>query len=295
MQEKNEISFNEVFNSNNYYSDYWIIINNNKYKFIKNNLFSKNVVYKKPLTGVYIIKNIIDNSIYVGSTKDISERLRSHRFYLDHNKHRSKKLQESFNTTNNTKHYFDVTIIFINDREEAFDVEQYLLDLYKDNINLCNIATNAKINRLDAPMPYNVRLKLKQANVGRKQTLEHIEKRVAYARGRPAHENILKRLAIYNATKVVSEETKEKLRQINLGKKHSDETKAKMSLASKGRKMSEEIKQKMSKNHWNNTPLLINGINYLSINDAASKLNLTRKTIRNRLKRKCNNYISLKE
>lgn len=47
--------------------------------------------------------------------------------------------------------------------------------------------------------------------------------------------------------KIVSEETKEKLRKANLGKKLSEETKNKMSKSKLGRKHSEESKRKMSK------------------------------------------------
>ena len=46
--------------------------------------------------------------------------------------------------------------------------------------------------------------------------------------------------------RVVSEETKEKLRQANLGKVISDETKKKMSEASIGKKVSDETRKKQS-------------------------------------------------
>tara|TARA_Y100000310_G_scaffold115434_1_gene113982 strand:+ start:306 stop:1184 length:879 start_codon:yes stop_codon:yes gene_type:complete len=58
--------------------------------------------------------------------------------------------------------------------------------------------------------------------------------------------------------KIVTEETKLKMRSANLGKKYSEETKRKISKASKGRKHSEETKKKISifrigKNHSDKT------------------------------------------
>lgn len=52
-----------------------------------------------------------------------------------------------------------------------------------------------------------------------------------------------------NKNKVLSDETKEKLRKVNVGKKASEETRIKMSKALKGRKISDEQKKFLSDLH----------------------------------------------
>lgn len=47
--------------------------------------------------AIYGIKNVITNKIYVGSTKNVQQRLMKHFNELFHNRHCTKKLQEDFN------------------------------------------------------------------------------------------------------------------------------------------------------------------------------------------------------
>jgi len=54
--------------------------------------------------------------------------------------------------------------------------------------------------------------------------------------------------------RIVSEETRQKLRNINIGKRHSEETKRKLSAALKGRMISEETRQKLSLVNKGQTP-----------------------------------------
>lgn len=49
------------------------------------------------ITGIYIIKNILNNKIYVGSTIDIKKRWRDHKWHLKENKHHNSHLQASYN------------------------------------------------------------------------------------------------------------------------------------------------------------------------------------------------------
>lgn len=49
------------------------------------------------ITGIYKIRNIINNKIYIGSAIDIKKRWRDHKWYLKENKHHNQHLQASYN------------------------------------------------------------------------------------------------------------------------------------------------------------------------------------------------------
>jgi group I intron endonuclease len=49
------------------------------------------------ITGIYKIRNIVNNKIYIGSAVDIKKRWRDHKWYLKENKHHNSHLQSSYN------------------------------------------------------------------------------------------------------------------------------------------------------------------------------------------------------
>jgi len=48
-------------------------------------------------TGIYKIKNLVNNKIYIGSSINIGKRWRDHKWYLKENKHHNSHLQSSYN------------------------------------------------------------------------------------------------------------------------------------------------------------------------------------------------------
>lgn len=81
--------------------------------------------------GVYLITNLINNKVYVGSTSD-SFRIRwqAHINKLKTNKHPNAHLQSAFNKYGT--HNFKITILEITlTRELSLEKEQYYLDMYK--------------------------------------------------------------------------------------------------------------------------------------------------------------------
>lgn len=48
-------------------------------------------------TGIYRIRNIVNNKVYIGSAVDIKKRWRDHKWYLKENKHHNSHLQSSYN------------------------------------------------------------------------------------------------------------------------------------------------------------------------------------------------------
>ncbi|MGA7722351.1 MAG: GIY-YIG nuclease family protein [Ignavibacteriaceae bacterium] len=55
--------------------------------------------YKQSLTpmGVYIIKNLINNKILIGKSKNIPGRINRHKFELEHGSENIKELQKDYN------------------------------------------------------------------------------------------------------------------------------------------------------------------------------------------------------
>ena len=49
------------------------------------------------ITGIYKIRNIVNNKVYIGSAIDIKKRWRDHKWYLKENKHHNSHLQASYN------------------------------------------------------------------------------------------------------------------------------------------------------------------------------------------------------
>lgn len=92
--------------------------------------------------GVYIIHDIFNNKIYVGSTNHLQLRYHSQHDLLKKNQHYNIELQIAFNCGNVIHFYSRIT----STREEAYDIEQNLLDKYRNSNMLFNIAQCARYN-----------------------------------------------------------------------------------------------------------------------------------------------------
>lgn len=91
----------------------------------------------KNVSGIYIIKNKTSKKEYIGSTKNFMARITEHLYYLQQNKHHSKKLQNAVN-----KYTFsDFEILFYKideDRDRLYDLEEALIierDTFKNGYN----------------------------------------------------------------------------------------------------------------------------------------------------------------
>lgn len=95
--------------------------------------------YKK--SGVYVIKNLVNNKVYVGSSKNLYARELEHFRNLKNNKHENKHLQRAYNKYGRDNFAFEV-IEFCKE-EERFLLEQKYIDKYygRDNCyNVCKFA-----------------------------------------------------------------------------------------------------------------------------------------------------------
>lgn len=78
-------------------------------------------------SGIYIIRNIKTNLIYIGSAKSIRQRLHEHKSMLRRNKHHAKHLQFSYNKNPN---YFLFSILEKVNIQYLIKREQYYLNRY---------------------------------------------------------------------------------------------------------------------------------------------------------------------
>lgn len=76
--------------------------------------------------GVYLIKNIMTNEIYVGSTVHMSNRFRFHRGQLRHNVHDNPRLQKSFNEYGEDN--FEFVPLFNCNESTILEYEQQVMD-----------------------------------------------------------------------------------------------------------------------------------------------------------------------
>lgn len=97
----------------------------------------------KGISGIYIIRNLITDKVYIGSTKNIMKRISEHLHMLEQGTHHSTKLQNS--TNKYLYKNFEVRIYPCNvDRDFLYDVEEYLIQEYDSYTNGYNMSEEHK-------------------------------------------------------------------------------------------------------------------------------------------------------
>jgi group I intron endonuclease len=89
------------------------------------------------LSGIYIIKNNINNKCYIGSAKNFKARWYLHKKQLLNNIHHSILLQRAFNKYGDI---FSYEIIELCQVDDLIKYEQKWFDLLKPQYNICKIA-----------------------------------------------------------------------------------------------------------------------------------------------------------
>ena len=95
------------------------------------------------MIGIYTIKNLKNNKLYIGSSVEIEKRIRTHFVNLIKNNHSNLKLQNSYNKYGKENFIFEILETFDEiERDDLFTIEQKYIDSYDfDTLyNLTNIA-----------------------------------------------------------------------------------------------------------------------------------------------------------
>jgi group I intron endonuclease len=164
-------------------------------------------------SGVYVITNIVNNKVYIGSASNIKARWNYHIWTLNKNTHHNIHLQRAWNKYDDTNFTFDVLeevgICKLSEREN------YWMQYYKDNgYTLYNISPNAehsilseetklKISRKNKgrpawnkgiPCPINTRIKIRDANIGQVRTLDQLQRASGKIGGRKHSQETIEKM-----------------------------------------------------------------------------------------------------
>lgn len=186
-------------------------------------------------SGVYKIKNLINNKSYIGSSISIDNRIKKHKESLLKGNHHSIKLQRSYDKYGEDNFIFeiieDVSIEYLIDREQHYI---NLFDSYNNGYNSVQFAgSNLGMKHSDSTKD-----KIRLSSIGNKNMLNK------------KHNDDTKNIISEKLKgRNLSDDTKLKMSEVRIGKKLSDETKLKISNLKKGKPLSEENKNKLSISH----------------------------------------------
>jgi len=214
----------------------------------------------KIISGIYLIKNILNNKVYVGFSKDIINRWIDHKYRLNNNKHENCYLQNAWNKygANNFEFILLESIIIPNNNLSIFlEREDYYIDKY-DSCNRdkgYNIRPKSQYHTLseETKMKLSSRVKGKKYEelYGNKRSQEIknklSESHKGYKMPKSQKEKLSKKsIEFWNRPenkKKQSEDSKIKWKDLEFRKKTSES----ISKALKGRKIPESVKLKIRK------------------------------------------------
>ena len=115
--------------------------------------------------GIYCIKNVINNKLYIGSAISIRNRTKNHRKLLTANKHPNKHLQAAWNNCAIDFEFYVIEII--NDQSKLLEREQYWIDFYQSTVNTKGYNRRLKVNsNLGLKPSIETRTKMSKAQMG---------------------------------------------------------------------------------------------------------------------------------
>jgi len=129
--------------------------------------------------GVYQIKNLTNERIYIGSTVKFSARWNIHKKDLVSGKHSNNFLQNDFNKCGTDAFEFSVLEIVDGDKEARWKAEQRFIDKHFDDQVLCyNLKKQASVSRQDIPSknPEQTKRLISEATKRAWQNPEYVER-----------------------------------------------------------------------------------------------------------------------
>jgi len=82
-------------------------------------------------SGVYMIKNLITNKVYIGSAANFERRFYLHKLNLNKNQHHSRHLQSSWNKYGPSNFEFFILEVTTGDKKDLLETEQIYIDKYQ--------------------------------------------------------------------------------------------------------------------------------------------------------------------
>ena len=192
-------------------------------------------------TGVYALKNKVARKLYIGSTVELSKRIRGHINMLKKEMHHSPHLQYAW--SNSLPTAFSVIILEVVENESLLiEREQYWMDYYQsyDRDRGYNISPTAG-NSTGVKMSEKAKAKMSLARKGKKFSSEHRMKIGIANKDKKRSQEVIAEMSRRNRGIRKTEEQKKKISESCKGKntgKRSPDFCTKVSVACLGRKAS---------------------------------------------------------
>jgi group I intron endonuclease len=175
--------------------------------------------------GIYQIRNLITNDLYIGQSNHLHVRETSHFWELKRGTHHSIHLQNAFNKYGKENFVFEILLIC-----ESFELtyyEQKLVNTLNPSYNICKECINS-IKGIK--LPEDTKLKIGNANRGRHLSEEARLKMSVAAKNRaPMSQKTKEKVIFALKNRIRKEETFKKISVARLGHKVSKETRIKIS------------------------------------------------------------------
>lgn len=218
-------------------------------------------VENNKIPGVYFIYCVSNKKIYIGSSKNIFKRWKSHFNKLKLNSHNNLHLQAAWNKYGELSFQFNIIEITNN----LIERESYYLSLLEKEF-----CFNQMSVKNGYAMTEELREKLRMARRGKKLTEEQRKARSLLFTGennpfygKKHTEETIKKLREINIKISQTEEAKKRIKEAialarlaNLGKKRSEETKEKIRLSKLGKKRPLEVIEKIKETKRKNPQIV---------------------------------------
>ena len=127
----------------------------------------------KMKSGIYQIRNILNNKSYIGSAKNLKIREREHFLDLEKNQHSNKHLQNAFNKYGKKSFVFE--ILAKCPQEYIIKLEQWFLDNTKNKYNILEKAGNSLGYKFSEEV-IKTRVKTRKQNLVSNGTYKHLDR-----------------------------------------------------------------------------------------------------------------------
>ena len=114
------------------------------------------------ISGIYAIRNLVNNHIYIGSSINLEKRNYNHFRNLKNNKHGNDYLQKAYNKYGKDNFIFEI-ISYIEDKTKLIEYEQKWLDFFNPEYNILKTAGSP----LGTKMSDETRKKISESKKGK--------------------------------------------------------------------------------------------------------------------------------
>lgn len=236
------------------------------------------------MVGIYEIRNKLTGKSYIGSSKQIEKRWEQHLQALEKGIHHSVLLQRAWNKYG--KDCFEFTIKEECDEEQLLKREQHYLDK-KPHYNVGAQASGGD-NLSNHPSREEIIKRRVQTSVNKMNTLSEEDRKRIYGKVKEANSNwrggktFCKCGTRINSTARSCIKCTDRSGENNpfFGKKHSEETK----------KLLKEYASSRTTKPLNTKRVIADGVEYISANEAAKALNISRSLVNYRCNSKKYNW-----